>query len=75
MTEIKCQKCKPEDQGCERCGGYKVIVAKVHLQCCGREYWTRPGVRSMYDGKTWESFDGLGLICKDGKTQCLECGG
>jgi hypothetical protein len=36
MTEIKCQRCKPEDTGCGTCGGYKVVLLKARCDC-GRE--------------------------------------
>lgn len=71
---IKCQRCKPSDEGCATCGGFKIVLDRNNCPTCNAVYWTRPHARTTYDGKRFFSFDGLEIIVKsDGKWQCARC--
>lgn len=71
---IDCQKCDGESP-CSRCGGYGIIAVKrVACTQCKVEAWFKPGVATMYDGKRYESFDGLQLIYRTGgESVCEGC--
>lgn len=73
MTKIPCQCGKPEN-GCSRCGGSGVVLEQTNCKACGKSYWVRPGVYSSFEGKRWQSLDGLQLVdtAKHG-TLCLAC--
>lgn len=69
---ILCQHCCSGDAGCQNCGGYGVVLEQRSCRC-GRRYWVRPGAHTMYEGRIWNSFDGLRLSHVDGKTVCEHC--
>lgn len=74
MNKIKCQNCSPtKDEGCYKCGGYKVILIKSKCDGCRKVYWTNPGVYTVYEGKEFVSFDGLKLVYKLNGTFCQRC--
>lgn len=72
VSEIKCQRCSPSDDGCATCGGYKVVLRQ--LACaCGTKYWVRPDAITIYNRKRWHSTDGLELIAGAGVIKCKNC--
>lgn len=76
MDRIECQACTEasrEDKGCSSCWGYGIIAQKSACKC-GREYWERPGNRTMYEGMRYRSFDGLTFVVeKDFNIRCVHC--
>ena len=79
MNKIDCQTClgKPKQDGCGRCGGYKVIAMEASCEGCGRTYWHIPGAFTIYEGKEWYSFDGLKFVVVKTRTglvsKCQYC--
>jgi hypothetical protein len=77
VKKIFCQACRgnPEDTGCRSCNGYGVVLETYFCDRCKREWWARPGMKTtMYDGRSWQSFDGLDLIYRlDGGLLCKDC--
>lgn len=73
MNKIICQACvsKPEGSGCGYCGGYGALLERSTC-ACGNDYWTRPGVHTMYEGKKWISFDGHRLVMRGGEVCCAK---
>lgn len=73
MNEIKCQRCKPDDDGCGTCGGYKIIYSLWTCKC-GRTGWVRPGAYTSYEGKRWFTRDGLEVVDHfSGGRNCIYC--
>jgi hypothetical protein len=75
-AEIRCRACRPEDEGCRRCGGYKVLLVKREDICpkCETSAWVSPGVHTSYEGKRYVTFDGLEMVCHlDRPDNCAGC--
>lgn len=72
--QIKCQYKADHGAGCSRCGGY-VVVLMERPACvkCRRKAWFRPGVHTTYDGKQYESWDGLALTVTAKGDVCMKC--
>lgn len=58
-NQISCKRCKPDDEGCSLCGGFKVLLMRSQCQSCRREHWVRPKAETIYDGKQTMTFDGV----------------
>lgn len=72
MNKIPCQQQNCEKDGCSSCYGYGVVLTQSQLGC-GCLAWVRPGVFTIYEGKTWTTFDGVHVTYKDGKEICSRC--
>lgn len=80
MNKITCQACNGtgndsgEESGCSCCGGYGIVASTGKCDGCGREFWERPGCRTVYSGKRYRSLDGLTFIVGDDlKSRCIHC--
>lgn len=73
---IDCQACTPESRekdGCGRCGGYGHVLTQWVCPGCFRHAWVRPGVHTVFEGKTWWSFDGLQVKWENSESRCVKC--
>ena len=77
LKPIECQRCNGAKQSCSVCGGYGIVYEVLRCDNCGREYYSRPGAYTLYDGKKFITMDGLEITyyCnKNGcKTTCRFC--
>ncbi len=61
IDKIICQAKHKPNEGCVACNGYGFVLHEIALHG-GRKVWVRPGIRPIYIGKRWRSFDGLDCI-------------
>lgn len=73
FAEIRCQGTACKKNGCSTCGGYGVVVLESACRVCQRRFWVRPGVHTVYDGKTYRTFDGLEMVWRKEGSLCLSC--
>lgn len=60
VEKIKCKSKHSGTGGCGVCGGYGYLIAKQKVCTeCGLEGWVRPGSWTSYEGKRWNTFDGI----------------
>jgi hypothetical protein len=73
---IPCQMCvnAREDEGCSRCGGYRVIlVQREACYKCKRLGWFVPRAQTLYAGKHDTTYDGLQIIHRENGALCVHC--
>jgi hypothetical protein len=65
------------DSGCYTCGGYGYLFEFVEVcRKCRRSAWLRPGNFTCYEGKKFNSMDGVTLTCHmDDSGVWYECHG
>ncbi len=75
MSEmIKCRAPHAKTGGCVVCGGYKYLISKEKVCTqCGLEGWVRPGNYTSYDGKKWNTFDGIRMTDHFGEKPIRLC--
>ena len=68
MEPVKCQNCKgrknesKDYKGCSTCSGYGIVFEVCNCPVCKKEYLSRPGNYTIYEGKRHVSVDGLTII-------------
>jgi hypothetical protein len=74
MDKIECKARHDESGGCPHCGGYGFLVQLCKAECCGVEYWSRPGNFTVHAGKRYRTFDGTYFIVgEDLQSRCIGC--
>lgn len=59
---------------CFHCHGYGHVLENVKICTkCEVRGWVRPGVFTSYDGKKWQTTDGIGVVDRENGRLCADC--
>lgn len=74
IDAIECHGNYCSAKGCDACGGFGYVLVRRNCPTCHTSYWVQPHVMTLYDGKQYNSKDGLKIVHRaNGKSTCHKC--